>query len=124
MEIIPYEKKNTQIPKYQNGEINPIALRYAKRFHEICYAKFKNIHDENTLFNLFLETFNPNSSTNQETQLASIDEMIDAMNMFDDILVALSSEKGLNLCQVFLRLERSRVEPLLVKPKKYLIWDF
>lgn len=124
MDIIPYEKKNTQIPKYQNGNINSIALIYARKFHEICYAKFKNIHDENSLFNLFLQTFNPYSSTNKETQLASIDEMIDAVNMFDDILVALSSEKGLNLCKLYLCLERNILEPSLIKPKKYLIWDF
>ncbi len=124
MNIVPYEKENTQLPKYQNGEVKPEALKYARRFHEICYTKFKHIYSENHLFQLFLNTFNPHRQDNIETQLKNMDEMIDAMNMFDDILVALASQKGLNLCKVYLKLEKSVVEPTIIKQKKYLMWDF
>ena len=124
MNIVPYEKENTQLLKYQNGEIKPEALKYARRFQEVCYTKFKNIHSENHLFQLFLDTFNPHRQDNKETQLKNIDEMIDAVNIFDDILVALASQKGLNLCKVYLKLEKSIAEPTIVKQKKYLMWDF
>ena len=124
MEIVPYEKKNTLVNKYNNGEVNSIALKYAKRFHEVCYTQFKNIQTENNLFNLFVKTFNPYSPHNKETQLKNIDEMIDAVNMFDEILIALASKKGLNICKVYLSLEKSLVEPQVYKPKKYLIWSY
>ena len=52
------------------------------------------------------------------------DDFIDAVNMFDDILVALASTKGLNLCRVFLCLEPCIYEGGKIKYKKYLEWNY
>ena len=124
MEIVPYNIKNVYLPEYKNGEVTRQALKYAKKFYEYCYPLFKTITTESSLFNLFLKTFNPHSSFNKLTQFETIDEMIDAINMFDDILIALASKKGLNLCQVHLYVDKCLIEPSKFKHRKMLDWDF
>ena len=124
MELIVYEKQNALQEKYTEGNINPKALKIAVRFYELCYDKFKKVISEPELFNLFLKTFNSYATNNLDTQFKDNDELIDAVNMFDDILVALSSKKGLNLCKVYLRLEPSKYESNIIRNKKYLEWDY
>lgn len=124
MELIVYEKQNALQEKYTEGNINPKALKIAVRFYELCYDKFKKVISEPELFNLFLKTFNSYATNNIDTQFKDNDEFIDAVNMFDDILVALSSKKGLNLCKVYLLLEPSKYESNIIRNKKYLEWDY
>ena len=76
------------------------------------------------IFNLFINTFNSYALNNLDTQMKNNDDFIDAVNMFDDILVALASTKGLNLCRVFLCLEPCIYEGGKIKYKKYLEWNY
>ena len=124
MELIVYEKENALQEKYTEGKVNPKALKIAVRFYELCYDKFKKVFSEPELFNLFLKTFNSFANDNLDTQFKDKDELIDAVNMFDDILVALSSKKGLNLCKVYLQIEPCKHELTKIKNKIYLEWNF
>tara|TARA_X000000950_G_C13702388_1_gene572693 strand:- start:473 stop:847 length:375 start_codon:yes stop_codon:yes gene_type:complete len=124
MDIILYNKKNALQEKYSEGEVNQKALKIAHKFYELCYHKFKITYTESSLFNLFVKTFNSYARNNLDTQMKNNDEFIDAINMFDDILIALSSKNGLNLCQVFLCLEPCKFEAGKVKHKKYLEWNY
>ena len=122
LDIIVYDKKYSLLEKYNNGDVKPEALVFAKKFYDTCYHIFPQITTEAKLFNLFLNTYNCYRTDNLDTQLKNTDEVIDAVNMFDDIVIALASEKGLNLCLVYINIERSIYEPHLFKKKKYLDW--
>lgn len=123
LDIIVYDKKYSLLEKYKTGMVKPQALKYAKMFFEACYHIFPNIKSEAKLFNLFLETFNCYRQDNLDTQFNDINEVIDAVNMFDDIVIALASEKGLNLCKVYINLEKSLYDPNIVRNRKYLEWN-
>ena len=122
LDIIVYDKKYSLLEEYNNGDVKPEALVFAKKFYDTCYHIFPHITTESKLFNLFLNTYNCYRTDNLETQLKNKDEVIDAVNMFDDILIALARRKGLNKCQVYINIERCIYEPYLFKNKKYLEW--
>ena len=122
MEIVLYNKKKTQPQKYINGEVKDKALKFAKLFYKIHNKNLKFIISVDHLFNLFIRTFNPYYPENNYPEISNIDDMIDAANMFDDILIALSSSNGLNICNVYINLEISPVDNTLFIPKKYVSW--
>tara|TARA_B100000123_G_scaffold198251_1_gene148663 strand:- start:457 stop:834 length:378 start_codon:yes stop_codon:yes gene_type:complete len=123
MSLIVYEKNNTVLNKYHLGDVEPIALKIADRFYNICKYYIKITKSENELFNLFIKTFNPSASDNKHWQMKNMDELIDAVNMFDKILIALSSEKGLNLFKVYLVMGKCKIFPNKFKPYLMLDWN-
>ena len=123
MSLVLYEKNNIVLEKYHLGEVDPKALELANRFYENCNYYIKIIKTENELFKLFVKTFNPSRTDNLKTKMKNMDELIDAVNMFDKILIALSSKKGLNLLKVYQVIGRSKVFPDKYKPYLMLEWN-
>lgn len=123
MSLVVYKKNNIVLDKYHLGEVKPKALELANRFYESCNYYIHIVKTENELFNLFVKTFNPSRTDNLKTQMKNMDELIDAVNMFDDILIALSSINGLNLLKVFQIIGRSKVFPDKFKPYMMLEWN-
>lgn len=123
MSLVLYEKNNIVLEKYHLGEVEPKALELAKRFYQNCNYYIQIIKTENELFNLFVTTFNPSRKDNLSTQMKNMDELIDAVNMFDKILIALSSKKGLNLLKIYENIGRCKVFPNKFKSYLMLEWN-
>ena len=123
LEIILYDKKYSLLDTYNTGEVKPKALYYAKKFNDACYHIFPFVRTENKLFNLFLRTFNCYRKDNLTTQLKNVDEVIDAVNMFDDIVTAMASKNGLNICKIYINLEKCYYDPTKYKNTKYIDWN-
>ena len=123
MSLVLYEKNNIVLEKYHLGEVDPKALELAKRFYESCNYYIQIIKTENELFKLFVKTFNPSRKDNLSTQMKNMDELIDSVNMFDKILIALSSKKGLNLLKIYENIGKCKVFPNKFKPYLMLEWN-
>jgi hypothetical protein len=108
---------------YNYGIPTMEGLYLANHFKNVASDKFPFIVYENDLFNLYVKTFNLPTLTNGETVGYNNNILLDAVKYYDSMLVALTSDKGLNLAKIYTeKIKRSCLFQRYIMVK-YLVWN-
>jgi hypothetical protein len=126
MEIIPYHTnwpRYTYIDEYNMGEVNEISLTIAKLFYQRVKDILPTIKNEPELFRLYFRTLDEYSKEKEDENTPEQKELLlQGINNFDEVLVALASEKGLKLLKIYRDIIPSIYDPPRLLGIKGIIW--
>ena len=126
MEIVPYQTnwpRYTYIDEYNMGEVNEISLTMAKMFYQRVKDILPTIKNETELFRLYFRTLDEYSKEKEHENTPEQKELLlQGINNFDAVLVALASEKGLKLLKIYRDIIPSIYDPPRLLGIKGIIW--